>query len=180
VTVGEGDAPVVAVLLGSAKEKGRRVRRCPQRARTPGLCGFPLANRLFSGDRRKGATIAIVDPPGKPDAVTVGEGDAPVVAVLLGSAKADEPISAFKGAPFPHPPMLGLTMRFAATRRRRRGAMIVPSQPCRRKPCPRWGSTSRVCKFPAVDARESLQPCHQGAVATPLSGGADRLRIADL
>jgi hypothetical protein len=31
-----------------------------------------------------------------------------------------------KGAPFPHSPMLGLTMRFAAIRRVRRGAMIVP------------------------------------------------------
>jgi hypothetical protein len=31
--------------------------------------------------------IAIVDPPGKPDAVTVGEGHAPVVAVLRASVK---------------------------------------------------------------------------------------------
>jgi hypothetical protein len=53
-------------------------------------------------------------------AVLVGEGHAPVVAVLLVSAKADEPISAPKGAPFPHPPMFGLTMRFAANRRVRR------------------------------------------------------------
>jgi hypothetical protein len=52
----------------------------------------------------------------------VGEGHAPVVVVLLASLKekTDEPISAPKGAPFPHSLMFGLTMRFAAIRRVRR------------------------------------------------------------
>jgi hypothetical protein len=39
VMVGEGHAPVVAVLLAAAK-KGRRVHGGPQRARTPRLCGL--------------------------------------------------------------------------------------------------------------------------------------------
>jgi hypothetical protein len=51
----------------------------------------------------------------------VGEGHAPVVAVLLALAKgrwkAHKPISAPKQALFPGPPMFGLTMRFAAIRR---------------------------------------------------------------
>jgi hypothetical protein len=39
----------------------------------------------------------------------------------VGEKKADESISAPKGASFRHPSMFALTMRFAATRRGRRG-----------------------------------------------------------
>src|SRR6266498_2271376 len=42
---------------------------------------------------------------------------------------ADEPISAPKQAPFPHPSICGLTMRFAATRRGRRGCDDRPPSP---------------------------------------------------
>jgi hypothetical protein len=49
--------------------------------------------------------------------------------VPLATCQADEPISALKQAPFPHPATFGLTMRFAATRRVRRGAILAPSQP---------------------------------------------------
>ena len=50
-------------------------------SRTP--TDFPLHNSMFLG-AREGAIIAFVGPPGK----LVGEGHAPVVAVLLASAKA--------------------------------------------------------------------------------------------
>ena len=77
VMVGEGHAPVVAVLLAAAK-KGRRVHGGPQMARTPRLCGFFPAKRLFSGDRRRGPSWTAR----QADAVMVSEGHAPVVAVL--------------------------------------------------------------------------------------------------
>jgi hypothetical protein len=50
---GEGHAPVVAVLLASAKARQTRPFRTPKGV-DPGSCGFFPANKPFSEDRRKG------------------------------------------------------------------------------------------------------------------------------
>jgi hypothetical protein len=123
VMVGEGRTPVEVVPV--VRVKGRRVNCCPQRARTPGPRGpFPCKTAVFGGPP-EGTMIAIVDPQAT-TTVMVGEGRTPVEVVPVVRVKADEPISAPKGAPFPHSPMLGLTMGFAATREGGGGAMIVP------------------------------------------------------
>jgi hypothetical protein len=85
-----------------------------------------VADRAAFRGPPEGAMIAFLDPE-PAAAVLVGEGLCPVVAVLVASAKADQSISAPKGARFPHPSMLSLTMRFAATRRVRRGCDPRPS-----------------------------------------------------
>jgi len=75
--VGEGHAPVVAVLLAGTQSQTSPLR--PPKGTDPGPCElFPLQNRHFQGPP-EGAMIAIVDPM-QPDAVMVGEGHAPVVA----------------------------------------------------------------------------------------------------
>ena len=88
-TVGEGHAPVVAVLLALAKKKGRRGHRCPQRARIMDPKPFPLQIASFLGTAR-GAIIAILDP----EPAAWGEGHAPVGVVLLAARQ-----KAFRGPP---------------------------------------------------------------------------------
>jgi hypothetical protein len=53
--------PVGPVLLASARPEGRRVRCCPQRARTPNPAVFPLQTGRFKGPP-EGPMIAVVDP----------------------------------------------------------------------------------------------------------------------
>jgi hypothetical protein len=65
-------------------QKRSRAHLGPQRARTPGRLGFPLQNRGF-GEPREGAMIATMDT-WQADAVVVGEGHCPVVAVLRAAA----------------------------------------------------------------------------------------------
>jgi hypothetical protein len=52
--------PVVAVLVRA--HQGRRVHRCPQRARTPDPCGLCPCKPATFGGPPEGAMIAIVDP----------------------------------------------------------------------------------------------------------------------
>ena len=60
----------------------------PQRARTPDPAGCcPCKTTVFRGPP-EGAMIAVVDPR-QADAVMVGEGDAPVVAVLQADERVD-------------------------------------------------------------------------------------------
>jgi hypothetical protein len=95
----------------------------------------------------------------------VGEGHAPFGAVLVRLDKedrqADEPISAPKGAPFPHPSMFGLTMRFAAIRRVRRGAILAPSPPVGEGHAPLWP----YC--PVRKGMDRASYAEGGSVATP-------------
>jgi hypothetical protein len=67
----------------------------PQRARTPDPDAFTLQIARFQGTVGV-AMIAILDP-SQADAVIVGEGDAPVVAVLLSRVKADVRTAVPKG-----------------------------------------------------------------------------------
>jgi hypothetical protein len=89
VMVAEGHAPVVAVLL--AMSVGRRVHRCPQRARTPDLQPFPLQRshsvglrrgpwRVHDGPLEVARREALGRP--RPPVAMVGKAHAPVVAVL--------------------------------------------------------------------------------------------------
>jgi hypothetical protein len=78
--------PVVAVLLASAKGRGPR---------TP--VAFSLQTGRFQGTT-KGTMIGLCGPPYRPGRRCArGEGHAPVRAVLVTSAKADEPIFVPKG-----------------------------------------------------------------------------------
>jgi hypothetical protein len=79
---------------------GRRVHCCPQRARTPDQCEmFPLQNTRFQGPP-KGAMIAFLDPE-PAAAVLMGEGHAPVVAVLLASANMCDVVRVRSSSPRP-------------------------------------------------------------------------------
>jgi len=84
VVVGEGHAPVVAVLVRAVRQTS------PSRTLKDANHGhprtFPCITAVY-GDRWEGAIIAILDP-WQADAVMGGEGDAPVAAVLFASAKA--------------------------------------------------------------------------------------------
>jgi hypothetical protein len=106
-------------------------------------------------DGAKGPCEAIAPGQGvDSDDELVNEGHAPVV---VGSAqKADEPISAPKGASFPHPSMFGLTMGFAANRRVRKRAVLAPRN-LWAKAMPRWGSTSS-CKQTSARQTSALLP----------------------
>jgi hypothetical protein len=60
-------------------------------------------------------------------------------------------MSAPKGAPFPHPSMFGLTMRFAAIRRVRRGAILAPRRNLSAKAMPPlWQYLLRLLKGPSI------------------------------
>src|SRR4029453_6874302 len=95
--VGEGHAPVVAVLLAAAKKtKGIRPHCCPQRAWTPDPAGvFPCKLSTLAGST-KGGHERFMDPLGGAPlqrgsrvsrARTRGHGHAPVVPVLLVPAR---------------------------------------------------------------------------------------------
>jgi hypothetical protein len=87
VMVGAGHAPVVAVLLGSAKEKKRQTSPFlpPKGTDPPDPTDFPLQTSCFQGTA-EGAMIAIVDP-GQADAQMWARGHAPVGAVLVPALK---------------------------------------------------------------------------------------------
>jgi hypothetical protein len=68
-----------------------------------------------------------------------------VPAVEEWSRKTDEPISAPKGASFPHFPMFGLTMRFAAITEGAEGCDFSPHRKPVGEAIPRCGSTLCAC-----------------------------------
>jgi hypothetical protein len=90
-----GGTAFVGVLVGFAAQADESIPAPKGReSRTP--TDFPLHNSLFQRPRQ-GAIIAILDPC-QADAVSVGEGHAPVVAVPVPAVKkADESIAAPKG-----------------------------------------------------------------------------------
>ena len=102
----EGYAPPLGRYLSCVrKEKATRAHVRPQKASAPGTLGSFPCKAATSGVPQWGPWVPIMDPPlagtisrpGKPD-VMVGAGHAPVVAVLLASARhADESIAAPKG-----------------------------------------------------------------------------------
>jgi hypothetical protein len=79
--VGEGHAPVVAVLLEGRGKKADESITAPKGHGSPDPAAFPLQITIF-GDRGRGHDRHR-GPQGKPTAVMVGEGHAPAVAVLL-------------------------------------------------------------------------------------------------
>ncbi len=85
VLAGEGHPPVVAVLLASAKDKALESIAAPKSA-DPGGSWLSPCKPVVLRRPPEGAMIAVVDPQAS-RRVIVGEGHAPVVAVLLASAK---------------------------------------------------------------------------------------------
>jgi hypothetical protein len=157
---GVGHAPVVAVLLASAKA-GRRVHRCPQRGRNPDPRHFCLQNAHFLG-ATEGGSHADGGPlraaPSAPRSSWPGARWWARVMPPLGryfarQAKARRAHLRTQRSAIHAPPMFCLTMRLAAIRRAERcdARPVVtcrrrpcPRLTCRRRPCPRLGSTSRA------------------------------------
>jgi hypothetical protein len=90
---GDCEAQRCLPCLPSEQREGRRPHRCPMGV-NHGPLPFPLQPRLFDGPRRSHDRHC---GPCEADAVMVGECHAPVVAVLLARAQADERMAAPKG-----------------------------------------------------------------------------------
>jgi hypothetical protein len=86
--------------------------------------------------------------------------------------KAETLISAPKGARLPHPPMFGLTMRFAASRTGRRGTIIAPhpNLSAKARP-PSWQYLSRLLSQRRRSSPpKECDPCTLSKIQADLQG----------
>ena len=170
-------APVVAVLVLGVK--GRRVHPGPQRARTLGLCGFfPAKPALLWGREGGPSSGSWTSQPAPASsaaelaaAVLAGEGNAPVVAVLLASSKGRRVHCCPKGADPPfggwgtgaHRPIKGRTRW---TKRRAVGGNSATEEPSVNTP----EYEGRPCAS-AHDRGWSVRPFESRSRTTPATGG---------